>query len=231
MKPQWTQSGKHILLFNIFLIPVIAFPDKNRAWIPIPPAGQDSRTKNSFLTLPCSHNRPFFVHLNWHFNSSFWGLQACPGTQLYRGCQLITLPVLNRQVAKGEGWGRDREKRKRLFSLCLGHTCSRRLREHGALLTSLHTNGSELGSISGEEQMALRAKGRAGTPRWLTAHERAGEASCVLDLMNVLENFPMSLVQQTPKHMSPGNFFTCFYFKPLCIFRTMESICSCFIYT
>lgn len=65
----------------------------------------------------------------------------------------------NRKHRTKEGcmdWGR--EERKRLFSLCLGNTCSLSLRERGALFTCVYTNDSELGPIWGEEQMALRAQ-------------------------------------------------------------------------
>ena len=76
--------------------------------------------------------------------------------------------------------------------------------------------------------MVVRVQGKSSHTQTMRG---VGEASCLLDLINVLENFPMSLVQRTQKHMSPRNFFICLYFKPLCIFKTTESICSCFIYT
>lgn len=98
-----------------------------------------------------------------------------------------------------------------------------------SLFPSIYMNDSDLGSTLGEEQMALRLQGKARDTKSLTTHEAVGETSCILDSVNVLENFPIYLVQQTPKHMSPRNLFICLYFKPLCIFRTMESICSCFI--
>lgn len=48
------------------------------------------------------------------------------------------------------------EGKESVSSHCLQNTCSPRLRERESLLTSVYTNDSELGSILGEEQMALR---------------------------------------------------------------------------
>lgn len=137
--------------------------------------------------------------------------------------------ALEENVSQAKGGWAGAERKESISSLCLGNTCSLRLREDGALFTSVYTNDSELGPILGKEQTALRVQGKSRHTKSLTTHEGVGEASCILDLINVLENFPMCLVQQTPKHMSPRNLFICLYFNPLCIFRTMESICSCFI--
>ena len=136
--------------------------------------------------------------------------------------------TLEENVRQGEGGGTGVERKESVSYLCLGNTCSPRLWENRALFTSVYTIDSELGSILGD-QMALWVQGKSGHTKLLTTHEGVGEASCILDLIDVLENFPMCLVQQTPKHMSLRNLFICLYFKPLCIFRTMESICSCFI--
>lgn len=86
--------------------------------------------------------------------------------------------ALEENVRQGKGIWAEVE-RKESTSLCLENTCSLRLRENGTLSTSVHTNDSELGSVLGEQRMALSVQRKSRHTKPLTTHEGVGEASCI----------------------------------------------------
>lgn len=107
--------------------------------------------------------------------------------------------ALEENVSQAKGGWAGAERKESISSLCLGNTCSLRLREDGALFTSVYTNDSELGPILGKEQTALRVQGKSRHTKSLTTHEGVGEASCILDLIKRLGELSNVFGSANPK--------------------------------